>query len=247
MRESDRHRIGDAQLTAAAEAPSREMNNRLNDDPTIVEVLAELEARPDVLGVAVFGSTARRDQRPNSDIDLYVLVSEGSWRDVDERGGRNFEYVFSSEADSRAFWKGQPDEFVKMWSEGHILFDKTGKLQEFRDEAASLRQQGRPRLDERSVRHLEFDARDSLRAVEALQKSDPPTAALSLHKLLEALSSLSFALDGQWVPAPKERLRVLREKSPDMARAFDDFYLSPDFESSLAAAREVVDRVFAAK
>src|ERR1700682_3263733 len=100
---------------------SDQMAERLTSDPAIRKMMNELEARPDVLGVAIFGSTARGDQRPDSDVDVYALVTEGSWRDVGEHAGRNFEYVFASESESRAFWKGRPDEFVKMWREGRIL------------------------------------------------------------------------------------------------------------------------------
>ena len=55
--------------------------------------IGELTAKPEVLGVAVFGSYARGEARPDSAVDVFVLVPEGVRRDVERRGERTFEMV----------------------------------------------------------------------------------------------------------------------------------------------------------
>jgi tRNA nucleotidyltransferase (CCA-adding enzyme) len=58
-------------------------------DQEIRHLVDELARRPEVLGLALFGSVARGDARPDSDVDVFVLVKEGMWRDVEERGQRH--------------------------------------------------------------------------------------------------------------------------------------------------------------
>ena len=212
----------------------------------LISLVDELSGRPEVLGAALFGSAARGDNRPDSDIDVYVLVDEGSWRDVEGRGDQRFEFVYASEEASRAFWQASPDEFVQQWADARILLDKHGKLNAFRKEAEELRKEGRSALDGRTVRHRQFDAEDQLRAVRALSGSDPAAAALVLHRLVEALTELAFSLQSEWVPAPKERLKRLRETSTQLAGAFDDFYRSHDLDDKIEAAARLVARTFPA-
>jgi predicted nucleotidyltransferase len=210
----------------------------------LIELADDLRKRPEVLGVALFGSCARGDNRPDSDIDVYVLVDEGSWRDVEVRGDRHFEFVYSSEEASRAFWKASADEFVQLWVDARILLDEHGKLNGFRREAEELRRNGRSVPDERTVRHRRFDAEDQVRAVRALMGSDPSTAALVLHRLVEALTELVFSLRAEWVPAPKNRLKRLRETMPTLGEAFDEFYGARDLDHKIEAALRVVARTF---
>lgn len=210
----------------------------------LISLVEELSGRPEVLGVALFGSVARGHNRPDSDIDVYVLVDEGSWRDVEGRGDQRFEFVYASEEASRAFWQASPDEFVHQWADARILLDKHGKLNAFRKEAKELRKEGKSALDGRTVRHRQFDAEDQLRAVRALTGSDPATAALVLHRLVEALTELAFSLQPEWVPAPKERLKRLRETSTLLAGAFEDFYRSHDLDDKIEAADRLVALTF---
>lgn len=210
----------------------------------LISLVDELSRRPEVLGAALFGSRARGDNRSDSDIDVYVLVDDGSWRDVEGRGDQHFEFVYASEEASRAFWQASPDEFVQQWADARILLDKHGKLNAFRKEADELRKEGRSVLDGRAVRHLQFDAEDQLRAVHALTGSDPATASLVLHRLVETLTELAFSLQQEWVPPPKERLKRLRETSTQLAGAFDDFYRSNDLDDRIEAADRLVALTF---
>lgn len=214
--------------------------------PGIERLVGELSARPEVLGVALFGSMARGDARPDSDLDVYVLVDEGSWRDIETRDGKHYEFVYSSAEASKAFWNANPNDCVQLWTDARILLDPQGKLSEFRDEALRLRDEGPPRLDARAVRHRRFDAEDQLRAIQALQQSDAATSALVLDRLVEGLSEVYFALNGQWVPLPKERLKRIREAAPDLGRAFDSFYTARDPGAKLAAGHQLVSRLFEA-
>jgi len=152
-------------------------------DREIRHLVDELARRPEVLGVALFGSVARGDARPDSDVDVFVLVTDGMWREVEERGRRHVEFVFSSPQSTQAFGERRPDEYVKMWQEARVLLDKEGRMAELRQAAEDLRVRGKPRPDQRSIRHWQFDAEDQLRGVRGLRATDLPAAALVLHRI----------------------------------------------------------------
>jgi Nucleotidyltransferase domain len=215
-------------------------------DQEVQRLVDELARRPEVLGVALFGSVARGDARPESDVDVFVLVKEGVWRDVEKRGQRNFEFVFSSPQSTQAFGEKSPDEYVKMWHEAQILLDKEGRIAELRRAAGDLRARGKPPPDERSIRHRKFDAADQLRSIRGLQATDLPAAALVLHRHVEALTELFFDLTQQWTPPPKERLKKIRELDPAVAEAFDRFYGSVNLDEKMQAAGQVVQKLFEA-
>jgi Nucleotidyltransferase domain len=213
-------------------------------DQEIQHLVDELARRPDVLGAALFGSVARGDARPDSDVDVLVLVQEGFWRDVEERGHRHFEFVFSSPESTQAFGERRPDEYVKMWQEAQILLDKKGRIAQLRRAAEDLRVRGKALPDRRSIRHSRFDAEDQLRGVRSLRATDLPAAALVLHRHVEALTELFFDLAQEWTPPPKERLKRIRELNPAVAEAFDRFYGLADVDEQMQAAEQVVWKLF---
>jgi predicted nucleotidyltransferase len=55
-------------------------------NPATRAFVDELRARPDVVGVLLFGSWARGDHRPDSDVDLVVIIDAGYQRHVEYRG-----------------------------------------------------------------------------------------------------------------------------------------------------------------
>jgi predicted nucleotidyltransferase len=215
-------------------------------DQDIQRVVDELARRPEVLGIALFGSAARGDARPDSDVDVFVLVKEGSWRDVEERERSHFEFVFSSPERTRAFGENRPNEYVKMWQEARVLLDKEGRMAELRRQAEDLRVHGKPLPDARSLRHRRFDAEDQLRSVRSLRTTDPSTTALVLHRHVEALTEFFFDLRQEWTPSPKERLKRMRELDPAVADGFDRFYRSTTLDEKIEAAEQLVRRVFEA-
>jgi hypothetical protein len=213
-------------------------------DREIRHLADELARRPEVLGVALFGSVARGDARPDSYVDVFVLVQDGMWREVEELGRRHVEFVFSSPQSTQAFGQRRPDEYVKMWQEAQVLLDKEGRMAELRQAAEDLRVRGKPHLDQRSIRHRQFDAEDQLRGVRGLRATDRPAAALVLHRHVEALTELFFDLTREWTPPPKERLQRIRELNPAVAAAFDRFYGLVNLDEQMQAAEQVVLRLF---
>jgi len=82
----------------------------LETDSASQQFLAALRANPEVLGVVLFGSWARGNNRPNSDIDLLVIVAAGFRRTVEQHAGRTFEITYTTERGAAEYWLASPDD-----------------------------------------------------------------------------------------------------------------------------------------
>ncbi len=204
----------------------------------------ELAARPGTLGVAIFGSYARGDARPDADIDVFVLVEEGVWRDVERRDGLTFELLFASEREARDFYAQNPDDCVSTWGEARIVSDRSGRMDALREYAATIADTGRKKAAVGDVLHRKFEAEDKLRAARHLATEDFPTAYMALHDLAARLIETHFAKEGAWSPPPKQRLTALRRGWPEIAALFDEFYSQTSWEGKTGTLEKVLRRVF---
>ena len=210
-----------------------------------IELYAEDLARnPNILGVAVFGSVARGDNRPNSDVDLFVLTDELERRRVEKIGNLSFEMVYSTEEGARAFAKNRMDSFLNLWKDAKIFIDKVGGLSRLRDFAIQTQETGKQALPEWKREHTEFDIRDSLRGVEALAKDDSATAEMYLQRSVFNLLQFYFDERSVWAPPPKKQLKWLREQDSASAEKFDAFYSASSLKDRLRVATELVDVIF---
>jgi predicted nucleotidyltransferase len=169
-----------------------------------------LQADPNVLGILLFGSWARGNSRPDSDIDLLVIVQEGFQRTVEYREGQAFEITHTTEQGAIEYWRSSPDDAVELWSIAKVLFDRDGTIVRLQRVGQDIRDQGKPPLTPAQLAHTQFDIRDQLRAVEELASSDPVTARMLLSTKIVQLSELYFDLRQLWTPPPKQRLAVLK-------------------------------------
>ena len=206
--------------------------------------IEELKNDENIRGILLFGSYARGDQRPTSDVDVLVLVKAKAWRDVFERDGQTFEMVYASFDLAKDFYASHPNDAVQQWTDGKIVYDPDGQMIEIQKFVDIIRDQGRSPLTEKQIHHLRFEKADKLSAVEYLKDKDLPTANLYLQSLCQELVELYFELHQLWTPAPKQRLKKLREIDKESADIFDALYRSNSFEEQLNNAKLVVQKLF---
>ena len=89
-------------------------------------LVRDLSARPEVTGIFLFGSFARGESRPDSDIDLFVVHTGPFARVIIHRGDVEFEVFFNNEAATVEFWEHHPDDFVRFWDDARVLYDRDG-------------------------------------------------------------------------------------------------------------------------
>lgn len=207
--------------------------------------LAELRARPEVLGVILFGSQARGNNRPDSDVDLIVILNEGYQRAVEERDGQIFEVIYTTDESALEYWQSNKDDAAELWAVAKILFDRDDTVEKLRISSEKILQVGKSPLSDRQREQLLFDAADQLRYVKFINATDPVTANLMLSQKVFILTEQFFDLRKMWTPAPKQRLAVIKEISPELDNLLEQFYAAnKSFEKKLSVVDAIIQIVF---
>jgi predicted nucleotidyltransferase len=144
--------------------------------------LEELKQRSDVVGVIMFGSWARGNNRPDSDVDLVVILTEGYRRTVEHRNGQPFEIIYTTEKGALDYWEGHKDDAAGLWEVAKILYDKDGTIEQLKIKIKQILDAGKKAIDEYQLGQFRFDAEDQLKYVETILVSDPTTANLILTR-----------------------------------------------------------------
>jgi predicted nucleotidyltransferase len=184
----------------------------------------ELKKRQDVIGVILFGSWARGNNRPDSDVDLVVILNEGYRRTVEYRNKQAFEIIYTTEKGAFDFWESHKDDAAGLWEVAKILFDKDGTIERLKNKVKVILDAGKKPIDEYQLGQLRFDAEDQLKYAESITVSDPTTANYILSNKIFALTELFFDIRQIWTPAPKQRLVKIREISPEFYSLLQQFY-----------------------
>jgi hypothetical protein len=109
------------------------------------------------------------------------------------------------------------------------------------------RKRGPLQLSKEKIAHSRFDLEDAIRGVEYMMESDPATAALVLHKTIATLIEFQFDLKQKWIPAPKQRLQVIRNIDARLAELLEAFYTAMDLAKQIRIAKEAIQYVFGKK
>ncbi len=211
----------------------------------IKDFVEELKQRPEVLGIILFGSWARGDNRPDSDVDLVVILTEGYKRTVEYKNDQAFEIIYTTEQSALEFWKNKIDDCAGLWSVAKILYDKNKTLNTLKEQALEIIKNGKKPIDEYQKKQYQFSAEDEIKAVEHLIANDPTTANMVLAYTVNNLSSLFFDLRQLWTPAPKQRFSKIKEINPKLYSIFGRFYTDKtSLKEKIGVAKEIVPIVF---
>ena len=116
---------------------SHEPDRRKQD--VLDRFVEELATDRDVVGVFLFGSFARGDSRPDSDIDLLVITSGVFRKEIFHIDGVELEIFYNNRADTITFWKENRDDFESFWRDAKAVFDRDGTVGYLERVAARLR------------------------------------------------------------------------------------------------------------
>jgi hypothetical protein len=212
--------------------------------PAAQQHIAALQTQSNVLGILLFGSWARGNQRPASDIDLLVIVREGFQRTVEYRDDTAFEVTYTTEQGATEYWHASPDDAVELWQIAQILYDRDGTMARLQRVGQTIRDQGKAPLDPVHVAHMVFDIRDQLQAVADLTPHDPITARMIVSTKIVQLTELYFDLRQRWTPPPKQRLGILRQDNPEVYDLVVAYYTEHELPRQIAIARALFAAVF---
>ncbi len=207
--------------------------------------VTELRARSEVLGVILFGSWARGNNRPGSDVDLVVILTEGYQRTVERHEGQVFEIIYTTEKGALDFWATHLDDAAGLWEVAKTLYDKDEVVVRLRERAQELLTKGKGAINDLQKAQLRFDAEDVFGYVESIHETDRTTANLMLANKVFALTELFFDLRQEWTPAPKQRLAIIADRSKPFHSLLSDFYdTHTEFAEKISLVRQMVPIVF---
>jgi hypothetical protein len=209
--------------------------------------LEELKQRPDVVGVILFGSWARGNNRPGSDVDLVVILQEGYQRAVETHDGQPFEIIYTTAQSALAYWESHRDDAAGLWTVAKILFDRDGTVERLRVDVQRFLQDGKKEMNALQLEQLRFDAADQIRYARAISTEDPATSNLILANKVFALTGTFFDVRQQWTPSPKQRLAVIRDMSPDLYVLLCAFYQHTEPQEKIDVAERMLPLVFPTK
>ncbi len=183
-----------------------------------------LKQRPDVLGIILFGSWARGNNRPDSDVDLLVILTDGFKRAVEYLDSQAFEIIYTTAPSTVEFWESSKDECARFWEIAKILFDRDGTIQQLQTQADHIIKAGKPALDADQLARFQFDAEDGLRSIQHILLTDPTSANLLLTNKIFVLTELFFDVRQLWIPAPKQRLAEIKSIAPEFYALLEKFF-----------------------
>ena len=213
-------------------------------NPNAQHYIEELQRDPHVLGIILFGSWARGNNRPDSDVDLLVIVQHGFKRAVEYRDSQAFEMVYTTGQAALEYWQSNPDEAIELWSIARVLFDRDGTVARLRNAASELEQKGKQPLTADQYAHSKFDAHDQLKAIAGLAASDPVTARMLLSAKVLQLTELFFDLRQLWRPPPKQRLALIKEINPNVYDLISGYYEERSLSKQIDIVHSIVRIVF---
>jgi predicted nucleotidyltransferase len=202
--------------------------------------LEELKKRHDVVGVILFGSWARGNNRPNSDVDLVIILEDGYQRCVENRDGQVFEIIYTTEKDAFDFWENNKDDAYELWSVAKILFDRDDRIQALKEKINRVLERGKKEINKLQLEQYRFDATDLTDYVKEIYETDPLTAKMLIFNKVFALTAMFFDVRKMWTPAPKQRQQKIKKISPTFYELLDEFY---NEDIGLSERVEIVKRI----
>jgi len=209
------------------------------------EFIELLKRRPDIVGIILFGSWARGNNRLDSDVDLVVIVTEGFRRTVEYNNTQAFEIIYTTEKQAFEFWENHKDDCASLWEVAKVVYDKDGTIERLQKKVEEMLKAGKKPYDQWQLGQVRFDAEDTLRYVEHELSNDPITANLLLDIKVFALTEVFFDLRQQWTPAPKQRLSKIKNINMEFYALLEQFYRDDvAIEEKLHIARKMIPIVF---
>ena len=198
-----------------------------------------LVADEDVLAIIIFGSKARGNSRPESDIDLVVILKDGYKRAVEYLDDQAFEIIYTTERKALEYWQSNKHDAIGLWNIAKVLFDRDGTGKRLEEFGSQLCKEIPPEVSASMLEHFRFDFQDSQRAIKEIMGDDPATASLLLHKKISDLINLYFDLKRIWRPAPKQLLGQIRAQNAELGKMLEDFYTAEKLSHRIVTAEKV--------
>jgi hypothetical protein len=193
-------------------------------DQIIEQVVTDVqrEFRSDLLGILLAGSLAYGVPRPQSDVDLFIVI-RSSWRQRRAFlvNGVEVELFINPAHQVRAEIRDtDAPATIAMFAHGRILSDPEGVMAQLVQEAQQIWQCSRPAVSTGTYEyfHLRYAPVEQLKDTQDLLDVDEEAARYVLFTALQSALNTYYCAQGRWSVTPKNQLSDLEQHAPDLAR-----------------------------
>lgn len=209
------------------------------------QMLDILNQDKSIIGIILFGSWARGNNRPDSDIDLIIIKPEANFkRRIEKINDQYFEIVETYPEDAVSFWKNNLDNSKRFWDVAIIVKDETGFLEESKNALLKIYNQGKKPLSDWQLEHLKFDYFDSIRSFRAKLQVSPEETKLLLYPKLFSVLETYFDIKGLWAPAPKQMLKIINQIDESLYNQVILFYKQENLEQQIDIFESILKYIF---
>jgi len=189
-----------------------------------IDFLEELKSDQNVIGIVLFGSWARGNNREESDVDLLVLLQEGFKRAIKVSDGQVFELIYTTPDDALKFYSDHLDDAFGLWSVAKNLYSKDSSVENLQRLVNEMLGKGKLAISSIQREQTLFDTQDKLKYVKSTYTKDTSTSNLMLFNAAFELTEVFFDLRQEWTPAPKQRLSRISEIDTRFFELLGNFY-----------------------
>jgi hypothetical protein len=202
----------------------------VKEDPGLAELMAEVRADPETLGLLLHGSRALGTHRPDSDYDLIRVVSEKAYLARKARGalversatdaGTKADVLYQTPSRIEAY-VSDPGWYTPTYISARILFDRTGELASLMTRLAA--EAGRIAFERTAAAYDDY-LNCFVRSIKAARRGDEIGRTLHAAESALALVRLLFGLQSRWPPYHDNLAAVLPQV--EEAQGWPPGYLS---------------------
>jgi predicted nucleotidyltransferase len=214
---------------------------------TAVHRIQQLQAVERYKAAYIFGSVARGETTPASDLDVHVLVDhENPCANINHPiiSGVKLDLTFLSfeQLAARTRREIEKGDRVPMLAESIVVFDNTGELTRLRASAQHASPKPCTPADCQAIQFLVFHVNDK---AERLLTADPAGALLVMHTGVSDVVNAHYRIQRRWQLSSKRVLADLRDWDPSFATLLERFVCTTDLHAKFAIWSQIIDYTLA--
>lgn len=180
--------------------------DRMNDDPFLIEIIAEVRDDPATIGLLLHGSRGLGTHRDDSDYDLIRIVTEELYDERRERASLFEKIARSGQPKTDVLYQTpsriepyvvDPGWYTATYLSARVLFDRTGEIATLIGRIAA--EAGRIARERTAAAYDDY-LNSFVRSIKAARRDDDLGRQLHAAESATALVRLLFGLQSMWPP-----------------------------------------------
>lgn len=212
--------------------------------PALAAVYDEMLAREDVVALLCFGSAARGEAKPNSDLDIIALtLGTEYWKRSRKMNGVEVEL----QAGPLQHWRGDVEKgnpaIIEVFATGELLFDRAGEATALKRQAEERFRAGPPEPVPHRVERLRYMLTNLVLDLEDTSEDSLEARVLAGFMVLDALRFWCATQRFWQHRKPTVMLRQLQGRDSALAAKIERFYVSCSPADAVAFTDAVLEGV----